>query len=192
MTSTGTPARQPWKSDGGAYAREVEASHHAQRRTENFVSNNVSETAAVGGGTRSTAVRFALEDSAASAASAASSGGDESEPTADASMSGRDRPRPFAWEDDFEPPQHKDPLISRVASGQMAGRSPPLSRGPGPSAFTPSLWMTPAPARSSSVGRLGLGSLGYPTPSSSRLDSTMPRAGSPTFSRLEPRRNPLS
>lgn len=193
-TGTASGGGGMWTSDGAAAAREEEASHHAQRRMEASTALAPPSSSYVTSGVRSSAVRFTLDSANESAAEPA--GGEDGAPAAAAAAaSARERPRAFAYDVDLEPPHHKDPLISRVAAGQAAGRSPPLSRGPGPAAFTPSLWMTPAPARSQ---RLGLGdgmgtggSVGYPTSVSRFGSSSMPPV-SPALSRLEPRRDPLS
>ena len=155
-----------WTSNGAAAARELEAAQHAQRRAESTSDSTyrglgLGQTGTEGLSSASDlrTSRFALLEQPAAP---------------------QDPPRPkFAWDADFEPP------ASRVPQTGPPARSPPLSHGTGPSAFTPSLWKTPGAGRASRFGdleggtsssRLSLGGLGQPV-------------ASPAITRQEPRRN---
>ena len=164
--------RGMWTSSGAAAAREVEAAQHAQRRAEDLSSytsgQGLHDAGGIGGGTGAGSVRFALlaEQSAA----------EEGE-------RGATRARPkYAWDTDVEPPPPR-----ALASSLTAARSPPLSRGTGAAAFTPSLWQTPGATRRSGFAA----SLAFPTtPGASGaarlgLDQA---AVTPALSRAEPRR----
>ena len=98
---------------------------------------------------------------------------------------GEERSRPkYAWDSDVEPPP---PRVT--AASLTAARSPPLSRGTGAAAFTPSLWQTPGATRRSGFAA----SLAYPSPGVSgaaRLGLDQATV-TPALSRGEPRRGGL-
>ena len=172
-----------WTSDGAAAAREAEAAKYAERRADATQLGLLTTGGISAGSGRSAGgtVRFGGD-------SPANTRPDE-DSTAALALHVHERAR-YAWDADIEPPRPQAP-------NQLATRSPPISRGPGPGAFTPSLWTTPAPSISQRLGGglvLGPGEQGLnvPTldlssPASSRM--TMPPTVSPALRRLEPRRN---
>jgi hypothetical protein len=181
-----------WTSDGAAAARELEASLHAQRRTESSLLSGGDYSAT--DSSRASGVRFALMAEAPNTMAGMGSVARPkltsmmSEPPSAAARAERPPRVPaFAWDEDVEPPSKPPP-------SSVAARSPPLSRGSGATAFTPSLWTTPAQPRSSGPAAVdgvaaGLG-LSAATPSS-RVSSVPPTApsSSSTITRNEPRRN---
>ena len=164
--------RGVWTSSGAAAARELEATQHAQRRAEDlsgFANRGLHGTGLQSGMTPAR-VGFAL---VAEEPDTIRQGSRSANADADA------QPRPrHAWDADFEPPA-RAPAPSDAALA--AARSPPISRGAGASAFTPSLWMTPAASRSANFAA----SLTFPSPGPSRLGLG---GVTPALSRGQPRR----